>query len=165
MSAYVTQSDLEQQFGVERVAQAFSVILPDGSSTGAADPASIAYGIRMGSAEFDRVVIGIYGDSMPFADPAPDTVKQIVGIFVMHGAMLRRPEYQGDPKKSPYFADYQTARSDLEAIRKAQQRIAANIAPANVGGEIANSLPVTQQPFFFVPDPTTGTGGFGSGGY
>lgn len=165
MSAYVTQSDLEQQFGAERVAQAFSVIQPDGSSTGTADASALAYGIRMGSAEFDRVVLGVYGDSMPFADPVPDTVKQIVGIFVMHGAMLRRPEYAGDPKKSPYFSDYTTARADLEAIRKAQQRIAANIAPANVGGEIANSLPVSQQPFFFVPDPTTGRGGFGSGGY
>ena len=165
MSAYVLQTDLEAQFGADRVAQAFSVVQPDGSYTGTADPAALAYGIRMGSAEFDRVAIGIYGDSMPIPDPAPDTIKQLVGIFVMHGAMLRRPEYAGDPKKSPYFNDYTTARADLEAIRKAQQRLSTTLTPANVGGQIANSLPVSQQPFFFVPDPTTGCGGFGSGGF
>jgi len=165
MSAYVDQNDLEQQFGADRVAQAFSVIASDGSSTGAADAGAVAYGIRMGSAEFDRLALGIYGASMPFAAPYPDTVKQLVGIFVMHGAMLRRPEYNLDPKRSPYLADYMQARADLAEIRSAQQRIAKTLTPANVGGQVATSQPSNQQPFTFVGDPSTGCGGFNSGSY
>ena len=167
MSAYLTQSELEQQFGADRVAQVFSVTLPDGSSSGTADADSLAYGIRMGSAEFDRVAMGIYGDSMPFTAPFPDTIKQIVGIFIMYsGEARRRVEYYaGDPKKNPYYFDYVTARADLDAIRKAQQRLSTTVTPANVGGEVTNALPASIQPFMFNPDPSTGRGGFGSGGY
>lgn len=172
MSAYVTQTDLENQFGAARVAQVFSVVNPDGTSTGTADATTIAYAIRMGCAEVDRILLGVLGDSMPFnPDPTqiPDTLKQIAGIIVMHAGVLRLPEAMGgaggDPKKSPYFVDYERARADLKEVRKSEQRLDGSAQPANVGGDIENALPTTQQPWFFIPDPSSGCGGFGSGGY
>ena len=169
MSAYVTQQDLEDQFGAARVAQVFSVTNADGTNTGTADATALAYAIRMGCAEIDRVLIGVHAADMPFAAPYPDTLKQIAGIFVMHGGLVRLPECYGgaggDPRKSVYASDYERARGDLVEIRKAMQRLSTTTPPANVGGQIASSLPVLQQPFFFVPDPSTGRGGFGSGGY
>lgn len=159
MSAHVTLSELEAMFGADRVAQVFSVTLPDGSSSGAADAAAVAFGIRMGSAEFDRATFGVYPDGLP--DPVPDTVKQLVGIFVMHGGMMRRPEYADDPKKSPFFSDYVTARADLSEIRKATQLVSRTVSPSNVGGQLTHANPEGAQPFYFMPDPDTGDGGFG----
>ncbi len=159
MSSLVTQSELELMFGAERVAQVFSVILPDGSSSGEADADAVAFGIRMGSAEFERSSFGVYPDGLP--TPVPDTVKQLVGIFVMHGGLMRRPEYASDPKKSPYYADYVQARADLAEIRKATQLISRAVSPSNVGGELAHANPDGAQPFYFMPDPGTGDGGFG----
>lgn len=161
----VNQTDLESAFTAERVAEIFSVQAADGSTTGI-DPNSLAYAIRMGSAEVARLLIGAGYDVEAMTEvTCPDTIKQLALPIVMHQGMLRRPEYMSDPKKSPYYEAWVQARKDLDELRKAYQRIAKDTPPANVGGQVTSNAHTAVQPFTFLGDPRTGKGGFNDGGF
>jgi hypothetical protein len=165
MSTLVSQADLEAMFTAERVAEVFCVQTVAGGTTGVVDSTSLTMAIRMGSAEAERVIMGAYGSSFPYtADTCPDTLKQLVGVLVMHQGMLRRPDCMAKPDKSPYFEAWKQARADLKDLREGFQRLSTTDLPANVGGQVSNHNPTTSQPFFFVPD-ATGSGGFNSGGF
>lgn len=166
MYAFVDQSDLELMFTVERVAQVFSVQAADGSTSGTADPTRIAHAIRMGSAEAARILMPVNDMAGPsFTTPLPDTLKQLVGPLVMHWGAMSRPEYNGDPKTSPYQAAWEQARKDLKEVREAYQRLAKDQKPANIGGQIAMHAPLAVQPFTFLGNASTGDGGFNSGSF
>lgn len=166
MSELVTQADLEAMFTAERVADVFSVRDATGESTGEVDSASLTMAIRMGSAEAERVIMGAYASSFPYtAATCPDTLRQLVGILVMHQGMLRRPGMIAAPETSPYFKVWQQARADLKELREGFQRLSTTDLPANVGGQVANHLPVAQRPFTFVGNSSTGEGGFNSGDF
>jgi len=166
-TSLVDQADLESAFTKERVAEVFSVQDVSGVTTGVADAASLAYAIRMGSAEVARMLIGA-GYDVEAMTPAtcPDTIKQLALPIVMHQGMLRRPDFLGKaPKDSPYFAAWEQARKDLDELRKASQRVAKDIVPANVGGSFTTSARPYQRPHTFLADPTTGKGGFNDGSF
>lgn len=166
MSALVTQADLEAMFAAERVAEVFSVVDETGTTAGDVDASSLAMAIRMGSAEAERVIMGAYASSFPYtAETCPDTLKQLVGVLVMHQGMLRRPAMMAEPKKSPYYEAWAQARADLKDLRSGFQRLSTTDLPANVGGEVATSNPTAQQPFMFVGNASTGQGGFNSGDF
>lgn len=166
MSEWVNQDDLEKAFTPEKVAEVFSVQQGDGSSSGAADAAALTYAIRMGTAEIERVILGAYAGKLDYiATTCPDTLKQLVLPCVMHQGMLRRPEFMRDPKQSPYFEVWKQAREDAKGLREGYQRIAANVDPANVGGQITNSAPTVRKPHTFLADPRTGKGGFNDGSF
>lgn len=162
----VTQADLEFAYTAERVAEVFSVQAADGSTTGEADADSLAYAIRMGSAEAARMLIGAgYDVESMDADSCPDTIKQLVLPLVMFAGMRRRPEHTvKPPEQVPYFQDWKQARADLKELREARQRVSADIKPANVGTTHSTSAHTSVQPFTFLADPSTGRGGFNDGG-
>jgi hypothetical protein len=166
-TSLVSQTDLESAFTAERVAEVFSVQAADGSTTGVADATSLAYSIRMGSAEAARLLIGAgYDVEAMDATTCPDTIKQLVLPLVMHNGMRRRPEYMGKPIADvPYHEEWKQARADLKDLREAKQRVSAATPPANVGGQVRTNAYTTVQPFTFLGDPRTGTGGFNDGGF
>lgn len=164
-TALVTQSDLELQFGAERVAEIMSVVASDGSSTGAANATVLAYAIRMGSAEAMRVLLPVYGRYSWDSTTCPDTLKQLVGILVMHAGALRRPEYARKIEESPYFGSWKQARADLKDLRDAYQELDKAQPPANSGGQIATNAHPDVRPFTFLASATTGEGGFNSGDF
>lgn len=163
MSAYTDQATLEEQFSAERVAEIFCVQVADGSTTGATDATTLARCIAYASAEVDEVLRGVYTVEQ-LATPS-DSVIEITGIFTMYRGSLRRPEYQREPDKSPFYALARFARERLEKMRVAQSRMKPTEEPANVGGQLASQSPVTPAPFTFLSDPSTGTGGFNSGSF
>lgn len=165
-SPLVTQADLEAMFTAERVAEVFSVLDATGATSGAVDATSLAFAIRMGSAEAERILMGAYGSSFPFTSTTcPDTLKQLVGPLVMHVGMLRRPAMMARPKDSPYYEAWAQARVDLKEMREGLQRLSKADLPANVGGQVSNGNPTSSQPFVFVADSRTGSGGFNSGSF
>lgn len=97
----------------------------------------------------------------------PDSLKEIVGVFAMYRGMMRRPEHRGsDPKNIPFRQDYLDARQRLVDVRKAFGRLSATETPANTGGELkSNRVDDGEDSFCFIKDPTTGKGGFSSGGF
>lgn len=166
MSELVTQADLEAMFTAERVAEVFSVHDATGASTGIVNATALTMAIRMGSAEAERVLMGVYGAHFPYdSTTCPDTLKQLVGILVMHQGMLRRPDCMASPSKSPYFESWKQARADLKELREGLQRLSKTDTPANTGGQIKHNAPSSVQPFTFVGNPHTGEGGFNSGGF
>lgn len=166
MSAWVDQTDLEKAFSAERVAEVFCVQDAQGVSSGTPDNAVLAYAIRMGTAEIERLILGPYAGQLEYtAADCPDTLKQLVLPCVMHQGQLRHPDFMKDPKTSPYFEAWKQAREDTKALRDGYQRIAAGVKPANVGGQIMQSSPTNQRPHTFVADPRTGRGGFNDGSF
>lgn len=162
--AFVDQNDLEMQFSKERVAQVFSVQDSSGNNTGVVDPTTLTYAIQMGSAEAVRILIGAYGDAMPFVAPFPDTLKQLVGPLVMHAGFKRRPEYNGKPEESPYFQDWKQARADLEKLRTSAQRLDTT-RPGNVRAVVQTSRPDGFEGGYFAANMQTKRGGFNDGDF
>ncbi len=163
--SFVTSDDLVQQFTAERVAEVFSVQDSSGATTGIADATALAYAIRMGSAEAERVLLGAYGSVMPFTAPYPDTLKQLVGPLVMHAGFKRRPEYRGKPQESPYFEDWKQARTDLDQLRIAMQRLSKELQPANTGVSVKQTRPATITKGGYFNADGNGEGGFNGGDF
>lgn len=165
--SFVTQTDLELQFTPERVAQIFSVQDADGASAGTVDAATLAYVIRMASAETFELLYAVTNAQMPFATAdIPDTVKEITGIFVMYRGMMRRPEYATVKDSNPYAEAYKLAVGRLEKMRDNRARV-NETKPSNAGGEFTSGTPLNVQPFYFNQDPSSGgdSGGFTSGSF
>lgn len=143
----------------------FSTQAADGSSTGTVDASTLTWAIAKGSAEADELLFGIHTPTQLVT--VPDSVKEIVCVFVMYKGMLRRPEHRGaELKNIPFRQDYLDARARLVDIRKAFGRISATETPANVGGSIRSQrLDGGDDGFMFLKDSNTGAGGFSSGDF
>jgi hypothetical protein len=127
--AYVDQTYLESLFGADRVAQVFSVIGVDGTTTGTVDSARLATCIAAASAEFDGLMLGAYPEG--WTGTVPDAIKRWVGIFTMHTGMLARPEYSTARREQvPYFTDWMQARADVKEVRQGLQRVTVDRVPA-----------------------------------
>lgn len=153
MQAIVDRSDLEDTFGEEAVARAFTKVLPD--NTTEFDDARLQFAIRMGTAEFNRLTMAIFPEGWPA--PYPDTIKQLVCPMVMHWGYLAKPEYQVEPNKSPFFALWGQARADTKELR-GPQRVTPEAIPATHRVSVINHNPESSQPGFFIPRPD-GSGG------
>jgi phage gp36-like protein len=170
-TAYIAQSDLEARFGVERVAQVFSVIQPTGSYSSSADSTAVAAGIADGCAELDELLGVVY--VTPFA-PLPGggydgAIVEIACIFTMFRAALRRVEYDPTQKDAPglYERPYRLALKRCEEIKLDKRRLQNQtaIVPANIGGQFTNSAPdtVQQDSGMYFSATSAGQGGFNNG--
>ena len=170
-TAYIAQSDLEARFGVERVAQVFSVIQPDGSYGSSADATAVAAGIADGCAELDELLGVVY--VTPFL-PLPSggydgAIVEIASVFTMYRAAIRRVEYQPSAKDAPgiYEVAYNRALKRCEEIRLDKRRLQnqTQITPANVGGQFTNSAPdpIQQESGMYFSSTSAGQGGFNNG--
>jgi len=170
-TAYIAQSDLEDRFGVERVAQVFSVIQADGTYGSAPDADALAAGIADGCAELDELLGVVY--VTPFL-PLPDgdydgAIVEIACTFTMYRAASRRIEYDALQKDtmSPYERQYNRALKRCEEIKLDKRRLQNQtfITPANIGGQYTNSAPdpILQQSGMYFSSTTAGPGGFNSG--
>lgn len=156
---YVTQADLEARFTAERVAEFFSVLSGDGSSTGVVDPDSLEAAITDACAEFDEIVSTEY--LAAFEVPYEPSIVEIVSIFAMFRGVMRRPEYSSwsKPDLRPYERDYIAAVKRAKEIKSGERRLSRTLDAANVGGKLINFAPEAVQPAYFSPNPTTGEGG------
>lgn len=156
---YVTQSDLETMFGADRVAQVFTAVSLDGSSTGIVDPDRIAQAITMASAEFDGLMIGAYPS--PWTQPYPPLVVRYVAILTMHQGMLARPECSAMQRENvPYYNDWAQARDDIKELRKGLMRVNAETKPAQI-----SKAGVYRPASSTAPTPSYFNGPNGMGGY
>ena len=167
MAVYVVLADVESRFTKERVAEVFSTQAADGSTPGTADATAFLAAATDASAEFEEILGVTY--VTPFVTPFDAAIVEIVAVFTMfRGARLRRPEYAtGDAKTTgPYDADYRLALQRAFDLRDNKRRLTNQaIKPATVGGAQTIYLPDAVKPGYFLPNPTTGEGGFSSGTY
>lgn len=161
--SYCTQVDLEARFTAERVAEVFSVATSSGETTGTADSTAVAAAITDACAWVGQFLIGIHQSQMPFGT-IPPVVKMYACDATMFFGMRRRVEHRGKkPEETPFYFEFSMAQAGLKQVREGLLRIDKDLPPANTGGSVASSTPPTLKPHFFVPDPSTGTGGFNSG--
>lgn len=154
----VAQSDVEDRFGVERVAQIFSTQSPDGSMSPTATTTAVNAAIRDAGAMFNSMMVDA-GYVIPLVSPIPDVVIAIICDLVPWLGIRRRPEFAADKSNVVYLDAFREARATIQKIRDGKQRLNVALVPTNQGGELTLMNPVAAQPKYFEPGDD-GTGGF-----
>lgn len=161
---YLTQADLENIVGTERVLQLFDEDT-DGS-LGASELQTLADILEQAEGEVDsRLKLAYSTDAITTLAGSDLAVKRHAAWIAMEFAAERREEFLGEGGTGPYEKQYERAIKFFEQLAKGRQRSKGEADAglgANVGGTVQPTLPTGTPRFTFAPDNDnpTGHGGF-----